>query len=231
MSKAKTKFNLPPVSGGASEHVPTPVALLLPCLCSLCLCIAFFPSSGYACGSGLGFRSVDSSAREGSVMQLSCRSSGGSPAAVIGVSGSLRVVENRPQLFLRSCLDCNCSGSADTGVGFYQSGFRGWRVRSIDDISCFLLGSAESCALLGCVWTLVTEALRYVYRPLLLVRASWTAKATIGTILNGFGEDCFSSFWNGSEPMWIELWRRIGGSNDAGSCDLASEDNTDLQLQ
>ncbi|KAF2538422.1 hypothetical protein F2Q70_00001274 [Brassica cretica] len=38
-------------------------------------------------------------------MRLSCRSSGGSPAAVIGVSGSLRVVENRrPRCFDRGRL-------------------------------------------------------------------------------------------------------------------------------
>ncbi|CAH8321745.1 unnamed protein product [Eruca vesicaria subsp. sativa] len=75
----------------------------------------------------------------------------------------------------------------------------------------FLLGSAESCALLGlsvcvfvavgsfpslnrgsrvslptcyfiggCAWNLVTEALRYVYRPpLLLFQASWTTKASV----------------------------------------------------
>ena len=46
----------------------------------------------------------------------------------------------------------------------------------------------------------------------------------IGTILKGFGEDWFSSNWSGSEPMWIELWRRIWGSNDDGSCDLAKRD-------
>ena len=46
----------------------------------------------------------------------------------------------------------------------------------------------------------------------------------IGTILKGFGEDWFSSNWSGSEPMWIELWRRIWGSNDDGSCDLANGD-------
>ncbi|KAJ4866014.1 hypothetical protein Rs2_45875 [Raphanus sativus] len=67
LSSQQTNSNLSPASGGASERVPTPVALLIPYLSSLCLCVTLFLSSGYACGSDLGFRSVDSSAREGFV--------------------------------------------------------------------------------------------------------------------------------------------------------------------